>query len=103
MAAYTGPFPTPETRLPTWIFARQIRRSEAYLSEVEAGLAKVADKPALIMSGDADGAFRAPDRDRFAAIFLDHRIVVCQERSTSLRRMRRTRSRQPSSIGNADD
>ena len=75
MAAYTGPFPTPEARLPTWIFAREIRRSEDYLSEVEAGLARIADKPALIVWGDADGAFRAPDRDRFAQLFPNHRIV----------------------------
>ena len=75
MSAYTGPFPTPEARLPTWIFAREIRRSEDYLLEVEAGLAKVADKPALIVWGDADGAFRAPARDRFARLFPTHRVV----------------------------
>ena len=75
MSAYTGPFPTPEARLPTWIFARQIRLSEDYLLEVEAGLAKVADKPALIVWGDADGAFRTPARDRFAKLFRIHRIV----------------------------
>lgn len=75
MAAYVGPFPTPEARLPTWIFAREIRGSEDYLSEVEVGLARIADRPALIVWGDADGAFRAPDRDRFARLFPTHRIV----------------------------
>lgn len=75
LAAYMGPFPTPESRLPTWIFARQIRLSEAYLAEVEAGLANLVDKPALIVWGDADGAFRAPDRDRFATLFPIHRVV----------------------------
>ena len=74
-AAYTGPFPTPEARLPTWIFARAIRESETYLAEVEVGLARLADKPALIVWGDADGAFREPDRDRFAGIFPANRIV----------------------------
>ena len=75
MAAYTGPFPTPEARLPTWIFARAIRESETYLAEVEAGLARLADRPALIVWGDADGAFRAPDRDRFAKLFPTNRII----------------------------
>ena len=75
MAAYTDPFPTPEARLPTWIFVREIRRSEAYLCEVEAGLARLADKPTLIVWGDADGAFRAPDRDRFAKLFPHNRVV----------------------------
>lgn len=75
MAAYTGPFPTPETRLPTWIFARHIRQSADYLSDVEHGLSRLTDKPALIVWGNADGAFRAPDRDRFAVLFPNHRIV----------------------------
>ena len=75
LAAYMGPFPTAASRLPTWIFARQIRDSASYLSEVEAGLAKLSDKPALIVWGDADGAFRAADRDRFAGLFSMHRVV----------------------------
>ena len=75
MASYTGPFPTPEARLPTWIFARAIRKSEDFLAEVEAGLVRLADKPALIVWGDADGAFRAPDRDRFVELFPTNRIV----------------------------
>lgn len=75
LAAYLGPFPTPASRRPIWIFARQIRGSEAYLAEVEAGLARLADTPALLVWGDADGAFRAPDRDRFARLFPDHRVV----------------------------
>ena len=75
LAAYLGPFPTPASRLPTWIFAREIRGSAAYLAEVEAGLARLADTPALIVWGDADGAFRAPDRDRFARLFPDHHVV----------------------------
>lgn len=75
LAAYMGPFPTPASRLPTWIFARQIRASAGYLAEVEAGLARLRGKPALIVWGDADGAFRAADRDRFAGLFPNHRIV----------------------------
>ena len=75
LAAYMGPFPTAASRLPTWIFARQIRESAGYLAEVEAGLTGLRDKPALIVWGDADGAFRPADRDRFAGLFPRHRIV----------------------------
>jgi haloalkane dehalogenase len=75
LAAYLGPFPTPASRLPTWIFAREIRASAPYLAEVEAGLARLRDKPALIVWGSADGAFQAADRDRFASLFADHHIV----------------------------
>jgi haloalkane dehalogenase len=76
MMAYTGPFPTPATRLPTWIFANQIRASEDYLSEVEAGLSRLADKPTLIVWGDADGAFRTPDRKRFTKLFPINRVMI---------------------------
>lgn len=75
LAAYMGPFPTPASRLPTWIFARQIRGSVNYLSAVEERLAKLSDKPALIVWGDADGAFRPADRDHFARLFPKHRVV----------------------------
>jgi haloalkane dehalogenase len=75
LAACLGPFPTPASRLPTWIFARHIRASAPYLAEVERGLNRLSDKPALILWGSADGAFQAADRDRFASLFADHRIV----------------------------
>ena len=75
LAAYLGPFPTRASRLPTWVFARQIREGVDYLREVEAGLARLSDKPALIVWGDADGAFRPSDRDRFASLF-PRRCVV---------------------------
>ncbi|RYE26426.1 MAG: alpha/beta fold hydrolase [Sphingobacteriaceae bacterium] len=34
LAAYMGPFLTPESRLPTWIFSKEILRSKNYLIEV---------------------------------------------------------------------
>jgi len=75
LAAYMGPFPTPASRLPTWIFARQIRASASYLAEVEAGLARLSDKPALIVWADADGAFGPADRDRFVRVFRKHQLI----------------------------
>ena len=75
LAAYVGPFPNAASRLPSWIFARQIRKSAAYLAQVEAGLARLRDKSALIVWGDADGAFRPADRDRFAGLFPRHCVV----------------------------
>ena len=69
LAAYMGPFPTPDSRLPTWIFPKEIVNSKEYLTEVEAGLSKLKEKPALIIWGEADGAFREPDRIRFTNFF----------------------------------
>lgn len=76
LAAYMGPFATPGSRLPTWIFARNILASEDFLSEVEAGLSKLREKPALIVWGEADGAFRTPDRLRLMGHFPDHRVCL---------------------------
>ncbi len=76
LAAYMGPFPTPDSRLPTWIFPKEILGSKKYLAEVEAGLSKLKEKPALIVWGEADGAFRKPDRLRFTEIFPKHHVCL---------------------------
>ena len=69
LAAYLGPFPTPASRLPTWIFAHQILASRDYLAEVEAGLERLREKPVLIVWGEQDGAFREPERTRLQGYF----------------------------------
>ncbi len=79
LAAYMGPFPTPDSRLPTWIFPKEIVNSKEYLTEVEAGLSKLKEKPALIIWGEADGAFREPDRIRFTNFFPRHRVCLLPE------------------------
>jgi len=76
MTAYRRPFPTRDSRLPTNIFPREIRGSGAFLGEVEAGLAALAAKPALILWGDRDIAFRERERQRFETVFPIHRTVV---------------------------
>lgn len=76
MAAYRRPFPTADARLPTHVFPREIRGSGAFLAEVEAGLAALAGKPALVLWGDRDVAFRDRERERFEREFPHHRTVV---------------------------
>ena len=76
LAAYFGPFPTPDSRLPTWVLPKEIVGSAAYLAEVEAGLAQLRDKPALIVWGEADGAFRKPDRERLQGYFPNQRVLL---------------------------
>jgi haloalkane dehalogenase len=78
MQAYRGPFPTKDSRLPTRIFPREIRRSSSFLAEVEAGLDKLASKPALLVWGDRDIAFRDKERKRFEAVFSNHRTLVLE-------------------------
>ena len=76
LAAYMGPFPTPASRLPMWIFAHQILASAEYLAEVETGLSVLREKRALIVWGEADGAFRTPDRLRLVEHFPNHRLCL---------------------------
>lgn len=71
MRAYRGPFPTRRSRLPTWIFPREILDSRDYLTEVESNLGKLKQKPTLILWGDHDTAFREAQRKRFEQLFLN--------------------------------
>lgn len=76
MRAYRAPFPSRDSRLPTAIFPREIIASREYLAEVEAHLPRLADKPALILWGARDQAFRERERVRFEQLFRHHRTVV---------------------------
>jgi haloalkane dehalogenase len=72
LAAYRGPFPTPESRMPTYVLPREITGSRDFLAGVEGLLPALSDKPVLILWGDRDPAFRAGDRHRFEALFPRH-------------------------------
>ncbi len=46
------------------------------LADVERGLERVAGKPALIVWGDKDQAFREPQRRRWESTFANHRTLI---------------------------
>jgi haloalkane dehalogenase len=73
---YARAFPTKESRIPTWVFPREILASRAFLTGVEDGLSSLADRPALIVWPDGDVAFRGPERERWESLFADHRTVM---------------------------
>lgn len=75
-AAYRGPFPTPKSRQPIAILPHEILASRNYLAEVEAGLAKLTDKPVLLLWGNDDIGFRDSERTRFEATFPRHRTRI---------------------------
>lgn len=54
--AYTDPYPTPASRMPTWVFPRSIRKARKWLASIEAGLPAIADLPARIVWGKRDSA-----------------------------------------------
>ncbi|EFM11079.1 alpha/beta hydrolase fold protein [Paenibacillus curdlanolyticus YK9] len=54
--AYTDPFPTPKSRIPTWVFPRHIRKARAWLAAIESKLSHLSDLPTHILWGTKDSA-----------------------------------------------
>ncbi|MWC29179.1 alpha/beta fold hydrolase [Paenibacillus sp. MMS18-CY102] len=54
--AYTNPFPTPKSRIPTWVFPRSIRKARAWLANIESKLPSLSGLPAQILWGTQDSA-----------------------------------------------
>jgi haloalkane dehalogenase len=75
MSQYRGPFRDRDSRVPIYVFPREILAAAALLDEVERGLPSVADRPALIVWADQDRAFTQEDKQRFERLFPDHRTV----------------------------
>jgi haloalkane dehalogenase len=73
---YQRPHPTPESRVPVHVMPREILAARDLLTEVEDGLGQVADKPALIVWGDKDQAFRRTQRLRWERTFANHRTEI---------------------------
>jgi haloalkane dehalogenase len=78
MNAYRGPFPTPESRRPAYVFPREILRSRPFLAELENQLPALSDRAALIVWPTKDFAFREGERRRWEQIFPEHRTVTLE-------------------------
>jgi haloalkane dehalogenase len=80
--AYTNPFPTPSSRIPTWVFPRHIRKSREWLSQIEARLSNLADVPVQILWGDQDKpGFRPIEMQRWQRHLPQHETEVLQDAS----------------------
>jgi haloalkane dehalogenase len=73
---YFAPWRDPARRAPAAIGPKQLIAAADYLTEVEANLPKIADRPALIVWGTKDFAFRDGERKRFEASFPNHRTIL---------------------------
>ena len=73
---YRRPHPTPDSRLPVHVMPREILAAGDLLADVEHGLARVADKPALIVWGDKDPGFKEAHRLRWERTFPNHRTHI---------------------------
>ncbi|MCU7616241.1 alpha/beta fold hydrolase [Chryseobacterium sp. PBS4-4] len=76
IAAYLSPFKTKKSRIPTWIFPKEIVGSRLFLKDVELGMNNLVDKPVLFIWGDADGAFREGELSRLQEFFPKNELVV---------------------------
>jgi haloalkane dehalogenase len=76
MDAYRGPFPTPQSRRPVHVFPREILASRTFLADIEGKLSVLSDRPALVVWGTKDFAFRAVERRRWEQVFPRHRTVL---------------------------
>ena len=73
---YKRPHPTAESRKPVHVMPREILGARDLLTETEAGLDRLTDKPALIVWGDKDPAFRGDARARWERAFPHHRTEI---------------------------
>ncbi len=79
--AYTDPFPTSESRIPTWIFPREIRTAQRWLSEIESKLPALSDLPAQILWGTKDPGFPAADIAKWQGYLKMHETELLGDAS----------------------
>ena len=76
MQMYLAPWRDPRRRAPAAIAPRQLVAASSYLADLESALPKIANRPALIVWGQQDFAFRDTARQRFERLFPNHRTVL---------------------------
>ena len=78
---YLAPWRDRARRRAAVIAPRQLVKATPYLKEVEAKLRSLADRPALIVWGMKDFAFREVERAHFEQIFARHQTVLLDDAS----------------------
>jgi haloalkane dehalogenase len=75
---YKQPHPTPESRRGVAEMPKQILAAKELLSEAEAGAAKLAHLPVLIVWGTRDPGFKAHHRERWERTFPNAKTVILE-------------------------
>lgn len=70
-AMYTGPFPTPGSRLPARVLPRQIGAARPLLTDLQQRLPAITGLPSLLFWADGDIAFGAGERRRWQSLLTD--------------------------------
>lgn len=82
LGPYRAPFPTPESRLGTWIFPRAIRTEMEWVEEVAGRLGPVRNHPATLVWGMRDPAFgREEYLDRWRRLLPRGRVDRVEDAS----------------------
>jgi haloalkane dehalogenase len=77
MVHYRRPLPAGR-RAPTWILPKQIIASHEFLAALEARLPELSALPALILWGDKDDAFQAPELAHWQQLLPGARTVMLE-------------------------
>ncbi len=72
---YLAPFPTPPSRLPLWVLARELLGSSAWYDALWSRRERLRGKPALLLWGSRDPAFGAPYLSRWREGLPDATVV----------------------------
>jgi haloalkane dehalogenase len=72
---YTAPLRTPEDRQGTWVFLQQLIGSSEWYQGLWERRAAIQDKPALILWGMKDIAFKQKELERWIGLFPHARVV----------------------------
>ncbi len=75
MAMYAAPFRTGD-RIQTSIFPRELIKAVDLEQQAERGLESLRERPALLLWGIKDFAFKDTERSRFEDAFANHRTVL---------------------------
>jgi haloalkane dehalogenase len=81
MGLYLAPWRDPARRKAAVIAPRQLTQGSLFLRQVDASLAKLVDRPALIVWGAKDFAFGDRERQRFERVFPNHKTIVFPDAS----------------------
>ncbi|MCI4323521.1 MAG: alpha/beta fold hydrolase [Thermoplasmata archaeon] len=83
--AYTDPFPTAGSRIPTWVFPRQIRKSRSWLADIQSRLPSLSEVPAQILWGTYDDpGFPAKEMAKWQRYLKLHETETLEDASHSV-------------------
>ena len=76
MDMWRGPFLERDSRIAVRVMHRELTGSAEFLSDIEARLGEIADRPSLLFWADQDPTFRGADKRRWETILSNRRTYI---------------------------